>query len=190
MEKIKLKNIVREKRRGISPYKKGTGDNEYVLLKIGDLSPEGLIESSKNTIKVDESSQVKRALVKKNDVLISMIGSFKSLYISDDIKNTLISQNILALSLTDKIIAPQYLSFFLNSKKGIMAMQNMSKGTVQKSLSPQALLEIEIPVPSLDKQKKIIDILDKNQKTISSLKKEISIREDLADSIFENIGGT
>ncbi|MBU3209864.1 restriction endonuclease subunit S [Clostridium algidicarnis] len=64
-----------------------------------------------------------------------------------------------------------------------------SKGATQKAINNSGLNKIKIPVPPMDVQKQIVEVLDKAQNLINNRKAQIKLLEDLIESIFYNMFG-
>ena len=80
------------------------------------------------------------------------------------------NQAIAGLSLKeDSNILKEYLYYYLKSKK--KDVNNLGRGVAQNNINLSLLRKFKIPVPSLDKQNRIVDILDK----FDSLVNDISV---------------
>ena len=106
--------------------------------------------------------QLKRFTVKTNDIIISCSGTvgFVSLIEENDPKGV-ISQALLSLRVNQDIILPKYLMYFLKSEIGHNSIISRSSGSVQVNIAKRDVIEnIHLCLPPIEKQKKIVEILD------------------------------
>lgn len=64
-----------------------------------------------------------------------------------------------------------------------------SKGATQKAINNTGLKKIKIPVPPINIQKQIVEILDQAQALIDNRKEQIKLLDDLIESIFYDMFG-
>ncbi len=121
----------------------------------------------------------KRAKAEKGDLLISKCGTIGRTQL---IRNNLkigIFVGLLLIKINNNIINGEYLENLLNSDKFRKIMESKSTGSTRKTLAINIFKNITIPIPPLDEQKRIADIL-------STIDKKISIEENRKES-FENL---
>ena len=78
---------------------------------------------------------------------------------------------------TDKKLLPQYLSWVLNSPTTQILLKGQAIGTSIPSISKQVLENLEIAIPSIDKQKAILQITKLRNKEKSLKQKIETLRE-------------
>ena len=78
---------------------------------------------------------------------------------------------------TDKKLLPQYLSWVLNSPTTQILLKGQAIGTSIPSISKQVLENFEIAIPSIDKQKAILQITKLRNKEKSLKQKIETLRE-------------
>lgn len=78
---------------------------------------------------------------------------------------------------TDKKLLPQYLSWVLNSPTTQILLKGQAIGTSIPSISKQVLENLEIAIPSIDKQKAILQITKLRNKERSLKQKIETLRE-------------
>lgn len=57
----------------------------------------------------------------------------------------------------DKIL-PEYLNWYINQRDAQIYLASRAKGSVQKMISKQAIEDLEVTLPSLEKQKNIVEL--------------------------------
>ena len=94
------------------------------------------------------------------------------------------SQAFTIISNNDKLIN-NYLWYYLNNIKEII--YNCGRGTAQKAIDIDKFKLIKIPIPSIEKQKEIIEYLDFNDELIKTLEKENEINKNNAELLMKQI---
>ena len=148
MNKVKIKevcNILRGKEPGSNAYGKGN----IPFIRVGTLS------KPNNIVYIEENEKFR--YVKKSDLLFSTDGSpgivkmgFEG-YISGGIVKIEPKNN--------KILNPKYIFYYLQTPQVQQIVKECSRGTTIKHAS-SCLDKIEIPLPSIEEQEKIVQILD------------------------------
>lgn len=128
----------------------------------------------------------KRSKVDINDIIMPMIGTIGNpcLIINEPIyaiKNVALFKPKKHLS--------KFLYYWLQSDFVKKKFLNDAKGGTQKFVSLTYLRALPIPLPSLQKQKQIAQILDKAQKLISLRKESILKLDELSKSVFIDMFG-
>lgn len=100
----------------------------------------------------------------------------------------MISSNLFALTLSD-VVLPEIISSYLNSSRGQKDLQALSSGSSIRGLNARSLLEIPVPIPPLSKQKSIIEYLSLTRNYNDLLRKEMELRNILANAIITQIRG-
>lgn len=86
-------------------------------------------------------------------------------------------------------ITPQYLEAFLRSPYFQRQKDKLSTGATQKAINNTEIKNIMIPLPPLQIQKKIVEVLDKAQELIDLRKKQIELLDKLIESTFYDMFG-
>jgi len=88
-----------------------------------------------------------------------------------------------------KELDSSYFKFYIKSKYGLTLIKNNTKGSVRDTLSYKGISNIDIPLPPLETQKKIVEILDKADALRQQDKKIIEKYDQLTQSIFLDMFG-
>jgi type I restriction enzyme S subunit len=94
------------------------------------------------------------------------------------------SQAFTIISNNDKLI-DNYLWYYLDSIKEII--YNCGRGAAQKAIDIDEFKLIKIPIPTIEKQKEIIEYLEFNDELIKSLEKENEINKNNAELLMKQI---
>ncbi len=139
----------------------------------------GLYINDNKLDKIDHQIIKSNALVKKNDVIISVRGKFRSGVYRGDLNNIIASSSVYILRLFDKSIYPEYLSIFLNSNNGQKEIRKSLTGGAIKTILRKDLENLNIIIPEAKKQKTIIDLYKNN----SRLQEKLDIKKYLINNI-------
>jgi len=93
--------------------------------------------------------------------------------------------NLTWFSNFSKDIAPRYLLYWFQSEIGKKAIDNIVIGSTQKALTMVQLKKINIELPSIDIQKKIINIINSLDSKIELNNQMIATLEELAATLFK-----
>jgi type I restriction enzyme S subunit len=121
---------------------------------IGDLT-DGLVRTTQKSITAKALAESSATLVPPGAVLIAMYGSIGKLGIAEI---EMATNQAIAFALPREDIAPRYLFHYLASQRDQLA--GAGKGATQRNISQTILRAWPIPVPPLDEQRRIVDILE------------------------------
>ena len=118
------------------------------------------LEKSKYLEKKFNDKQ-KRSILKKNDVLVNIVGASigRAAIFDFDIVDANINQAV-ALIRSKNEIDVHFLSYFLNSDNAMNQYNNAKKDTARANLSLEDINNLRIPLPPLPEQKRIVKELD------------------------------
>lgn len=118
------------------------------------------------------------------DVLYSVVGSFGiPVYIKSN-KQFVFQRHIAILRPNEKII-PRFLYYTMLSRDFYAKADAVAIGAAQRTVSLTALRNIEIEVPSIECQNKIVDILSAYDNLIENNQKQIKFLEEAAQRLYK-----
>jgi type I restriction enzyme S subunit len=82
-------------------------------------------------------------------------------------------------------ILDKYLAYYLYTHQSII--YNIARGTAQKNLDIEKFKELEIPIPSIEKQQEIVNYCKNNDKLIKKLEQEIETNKEQAELFIKSI---
>jgi len=135
---------------------KESSDGNCFIIQPKNIDSEGklLTDFVKTSLEI---SRIK-GVVRNEDVILSNRGSFKSAVYSGKQKNVVATASLYILRVDKSKILPEYLSIFLNSTLGQKSLSECNRGAFIKCLPKSELINLVIPLPSIEKQTKIIEI--------------------------------
>lgn len=88
---------------------------------------------------------------------------------------------------TKETLLPEILFGFLKSFDGLQQINKLARGTVRKALRYDDLCEIELTVPSIEKQNEILNLKRNSGKYTNQLDNEISKQQELLKKLRQSI---
>lgn len=110
--------------------------------------------------KIDMGEVKKHHLARKGDLVFRSRGhTATSAILLDDPGKAVVAAPLLRIRVMklDKVL-PEYLNWYISQRDAQIFLTSRAKGTVQKMISKQAIEDMEVAFPSLEKQKIIIEM--------------------------------
>ena len=99
--------------------------------------------------------------VQKGDLLMTLTGEIGAMGIYKSDTEARLNQRLCRVSIkNDKNLLLDYVHYFLSSPRARQSMWLMSKGAAQANISVKDIATLEIPVPPLEEQRRIVETLD------------------------------
>ena len=135
----------------------------------------------------DKFNEMKRFELKPGDLIMSCSGTMgKIAIVPENIKKGIINQALLKLS-PIKTISTKFLKLYIQSENFQISLRKYSGGAAIQNVASVAILkQIEIPLPSLSEQKRIVAILDKAFEAIAKAKANAEQNLKNAKELFES----
>lgn len=169
-----------------SPVEKYEGERVY--LKTGNLNDDGSFDLEKFSYS-DKPSRANQNVQLSDIICARMENTRKVLLIDEATQDIIASTGFVVLRPDKSIIHPVYLYHVINSNVFQNKKNKYCKGATQKAINNSGLSKLEIPVPSLEVQQKIVNCLQLAQSVIFKRKKVLDKMEELLRSYFLTIVG-
>lgn len=189
----------------ISTYKNGFAFNSsmmnnedgigYPVIKSANIGKKEVIINSKTDYVAKPNEKMLDCIINKNDILMvlsSQSSNVEPLGVSAIYKldtPALLNQRVLKIICNDNV-DPNYILFAINSKWFHTKLSNKAAGLAQANLKLDHVLSMEIPIPPLEEQKRIVDrieelycLIDKKEKNDNEKNKlKHILKEKILDS--------
>lgn len=129
-------------------------DGTVWVIQMKDLSADYASLSSVPHLVLEEDISQKQ-LLRKGDILFSAKGNNNQAYLFNEDHPAVAISLFFVLRTDEGRLDPGYLTWYLNSREGQNYFEKMRGGTYIGNIKKGVLEEMMIPMPSLDKQKKI-----------------------------------
>ncbi len=156
--------------------------------KITSLKRLEKIDFSGNFYIVKKNSKTNMILIKKGDFVISGINVAKGamgIYQGDDDITATIHYS--SYTFDESIINVEYFKRFLKSQLFINLLKEKVKGGIKTEIKPKHILPLEIDLPPLSEQQKIVDNFLNNENEIEGLASEIIHQQTLLKKLRQQI---
>lgn len=127
-----------------------------------DLIRDEPLTNTTNLTKITSITLKNSSCLKYNDIVVVArglkAGAFRATTIKTSHQSIIASSSVHIIRLNTPNIEPDYISHYLNSSKAQSELAKEVKGSYIGVLPRKALENLEIPLPSLEKQKILIDL--------------------------------
>ena len=134
-------------------------------------------------VKIDLDAMKDHHLAQRGDLVFRSRGSLTTAAILlEDPGKAVVAAPLLRIRVIkpDKIL-PEYLNWYISQRDAQIFLTSRAKGTVQKMISKQAIEDLEVALPSLEKQKNIVELA-------TLIAREQALLHTLADKREQYIG--
>ncbi|HHD16681.1 MAG TPA: restriction endonuclease subunit S [Euryarchaeota archaeon] len=153
--------------------------------------------NTEHNLRIDELHKVKRDDIKESSILrpgdvIIKTKAPSPVAFRVDSENGLfaVTDHFMIIRISDSSVNPDYLRWFLNSRRTQIYLKQRMGGTNVPFLRKTTLEELTIPIPTSDLQAKIAalsDLIDKEKELTGKL---ITLRKSLAEQLsYDTLGG-
>ena len=122
---------------------------------------------------------------RKDDVLYSVVGSFGIPVLMKENKAFVFQRHIAILKPDPEAIVPGFLYYTMRSKEFYAKADAAAIGAAQRTVSLNALRNMEISLPELKTQKRIADILSVYDSLIETNQRQIKLLEEAAQRLYK-----
>ncbi|GEN57788.1 restriction endonuclease subunit S [Halolactibacillus alkaliphilus] len=162
----------------------------YRIIRITNVQKGIIVGESPKYYSDKDMVGLERYKLFENDILLSLTGNVGRVGImNNSLLPAALNQRVACLRLKNDDVCYKYLFYYLNSDEFENLCIENANGIAQKNLSTSFLKTVSIPIPPLDIQKKIIEVLDKSQELVDKRKEQITALSNLKQSIFYDIFG-
>lgn len=125
--------------------------------------------------------------VQKGDLLMTLTGEIGAMGIYKSGLEARLNQRLCKVSIKkDKNLLLEYVHYFLSSPSARQSMWLMSKGAAQANISVKDIETLEIPVPPLDEQRRIVESLDEHLSRLDKALAELGKSTQLLSNFKES----
>ena len=142
---------------------------KVAVIQMKDLLQDNTV-GCKNLVKIEMETVKKHHLAQKGDLVFRSRGQITTAAILlEDPGKAVVAAPLLRIRITkpDKIL-PKYLNWYISQRDAQIFLVSRAKGTVQKMISKQTVEDMEVYLPTLEKQQHIVDLakLSAQERTI------------------------
>ena len=189
-QRKKIKEVVPDLHQGLNTagYKIKFYDEGYPIIQTRNLE-NGVIdldEKMKFMSKQDWETYKDKYKPKVGDVFLTNIGTIGKTAVVTEEKDYLIHWNIFIFKLDKNILDPFYLKSFLDTPFCFDYYKSFQKGGTVNFITKKMIENLEIPLPPLSEQQRIVSILDEAFAAIAKAKANAEQNLKNAKEVFES----
>ena len=192
--KVKLRELVTLT--GGHAFKSGDFEASGIpLIRIGTANSGTFKTSDFVFLPQEYKSKYSKYLVRPKDLLITLTGTVgKGDYgnvceATDGYESYLLNQRVAKININSRDLSKRYLYLFLATPEVKKNLTSLSRGVRQANIKNEDILNLEIPLPPLDEQKRIAAILDKANAIRRKRQQAIQLADDFLRSVFLDMFG-
>ncbi|MBS3986483.1 MAG: restriction endonuclease subunit S [Erysipelothrix sp.] len=165
-------------------------DGVKIYVSTGALDVNSIDFESTELINYDSRPSRANLVAQSGDLLFAkMAGTKKTFMLDSNTSQHIYSTGFFAIRAKDNIILPKCLFYILNGRDFLNKKDKNASGATQKALTNEGLKKIDIQVPDIDKQEKIVSALDRLTIIIENRRKQLEEYEHLIKSRFVEMFG-
>lgn len=169
-----------------SKKKKEYYDSEHIaFIKPNNFNTDKITELSESNESLSILGSKAGRIVPKGTVLVTCIGTIGNIGIAN--KDICFNQQINAIEPNLEIVDNRYLAYSIMQRK--RQLKAIANAPVVPIINKAQFSAFKIPLPPLQTQKKIAEVLDKAQELIDLRKKQIELLDELIQSVFYDMFG-
>ncbi|RLB64259.1 MAG: restriction endonuclease subunit S [Deltaproteobacteria bacterium] len=157
-------------------------DGDVAVIQMKDLLEDNTVGCDK-LVRINMEAVKEHHLAQKGDLVFRSRGLVTTAAVLlGDPGKAVVAAPLLRIRITrpDNVLS-EYLNWYISQRDAQVFLTSRAKGTVQKMISKQAIEELEVALPSLEKQRKIVELA-----TLSA--REQTLLHALADKREQYIG--
>ena len=190
MEYVKLKDITTKITKGTTPSNIGASftDEGINYFRSEMLGKAKHLDKSSGMMFISESThnKLKRSQIEANDILFSMAGIYLgNLAIVKDEDVPANTNQAVALIRFNKGVNIDYLYYFMVQKSFNAYVNCMSAQAAQPNINLKQIGNLQIALPTDERQKRIADILSNYDNLIENNNKRIKLLEQMAENLYK-----
>ncbi|MCF4152647.1 restriction endonuclease subunit S [Dethiosulfovibrio sp. F2B] len=111
-------------------------------------------------IKIDMETVKERHFAKKGDLIFRSRGNLTTTAILlDDPGDAVVAAPLLRIRIAKpEMVLPEYLNWYVRQRDAQIFLSSRAEGTVMKMIGKQAIEDLEVVLPSLERQKNIVEL--------------------------------
>ncbi len=165
--------------------------NGIRVIRITNVQKGKIVDNDPKFYPISQTEDILKFMLSKNDILLSLTGNVGRVgLLPMELLPAALNQRVACIRLKNNIeLFDKYLYWFLNQNFFENECINSAQGLAQKNMSTEWLGNFRIPLPPLDIQQKIAQILDKASSLIEKRKVQLEKLDLLIKSRFMEMFG-
>lgn len=165
-------------------------DQGIRVLRITNVQKGKIVDEDPKYYPLSLTDEIRNFLLKENDLLMSLTGNVGRVgLLAKEMLPAALNQRVACLRILSDCLNLRFLFHYLNSDKFEQDAILSAKGIAQKNMSTEWLKDYKLPIPPLSVQLSIVSELDKINELIRLKKEQLGDYDKLAQSLFYEMFG-
>lgn len=165
-------------------------DSGHQVIRITNVQKGYISNSNPKYIEL-ENRLLERFTLKSGDILVSLTGNVgRAGIVSEANLPAVLNQRVGKVVIKSDEVYPDYIFQFLNSNMTENSLIRKSKGLAQKNIGSSDIEDLDVPLPSLDKQTRIVESINKANNLLEKRKESIKLLDKYMESLFIDMFGS
>ncbi|MCT7565298.1 restriction endonuclease subunit S [Aliarcobacter butzleri] len=162
--------------------------NYAIYVRLFDLR-KGLGHSDQKYVDEQSYKFLSKSNLEGREILIANIGAnVGETFLMPDInKPATLAPNMIEVKVDQEKLISEFLYFYLTGYIGLKELEKVTEGSGQPKINKTKLKTINLPLPNLDEQSKIVEILSTVDKKIENLKEKKLFFEELKKGLMQKL---
>ena len=158
---------------------------QYKTVTLRSIDEQGNLDEDQCDDFISKDKLTDRYLTVKNDILIRLFSPLKTCLINDSQENIVVPSQFGIIILNDNAknnILPEYLQLVMQNKDFINQVEKLEEGFQLRSIKTSSIENVEICIPTLQKQNKLIEIaklMKRKENLLSKLLEQQKIQNEI-----------
>lgn len=193
---LPISEILTKTRKGMSTGPFGTmikkSDHKasgVPMLGIENIGRGHFVDGNKIFVTEEKAEELKSFSLKAGDIIISRSGTVGEICaIPERAEGSLLSTNLMRVSLDNDIIRSDYFISLFQSKGIVLdQIKELCKGSTRDFLNQTILKQIVFPVPDIERQAKIVSIIEARMSVCDSIERTVNTALTQAEAMRQSI---
>lgn len=164
-------------------------NNGIPVIRIGSITENGLNIDDNICFSEEFWNNNENYRVNKDDILIAMSGATVGKSCINQLSDRLLLNQRVASVSSKKGVNNSYIYYFVSSPSFMNYVLEQSVGCAQPNISIKQLNDIQLTIPTIDEQNKIVSVLNKATKLIDDRKQQLVKLDELVKARFVEMFG-
>ena len=188
-ETVKLESLCSVITKGTTPSNIGEAftDSGINYIRSEMLTSSKFISGEFLHISEETHNKLKRSQLHANDILFSMAGVYlgKTAILRPEDVPANTNQAVALIRVDAAKAIPEYVYYTLNIPQIVMLVNTVQSQSAQPNINLKQIGNLDIPLPSIEKQMQVVDILAAYDSLIENNQKQIKLLEEAAQRLYK-----
>ena len=167
----------------------GISHSEYLMLSSKNIYDNEITLDDPRYLSAENYAiENKRTQISTGDILLTIVGTVgRAAVVSDSIKNICLQRSVAVIKPKSNLIDSRFLMYQLQSMR--THLEQEARGVAQKGIYLKQVENLQVKVPSMDEQLRVVKKLDKVSELIALRKEQLAKLDQLVKSRFIELFG-